>query len=247
MKPNFGKRSSAGFNNCSNVHPISICSWHNWTSSWIWTIFQIGLVLISTPGICVMTPGKPSYSIDGNDSQVHSSIYIIKWRRVSKLSLWQTNTFSWSRSREIDLISPDCQTVGFYFLKEVGSGGGGLSADQLFANNFFLVIHPLFSNLFGIEHRSVIVVGIITKQYQVSTPSSGKMFKPFRFYGDTSATKNFPQAVLPSHHHMIFVQWQCWVSFWNGCWGFGRLPMQWSESVSMNIDFYFFEGLDKFF
>ena len=100
-------------------------------------------------------------------------------RRVSKLSLWQTNTFSWSRSREIDLISPDCQTVGFYFLKEVGSGGGGLSADQLFANNFFLVIHPLFSNLFGIEHRSVIVVGIITKQYQVSTPSSGKMFKPF--------------------------------------------------------------------
>ena len=25
-----------------------------------------------------MTPGKPSYSIDGNDSQVHSSIYIIK-------------------------------------------------------------------------------------------------------------------------------------------------------------------------
>ena len=198
-----------------------------------------------------MTQGKPSYSIDGNDSQVHSSIYIIKGRRVSKLSLWQTNTFSWSRSREIDLISPDCQTVGFYFLKEVGSGGGGgLSADQLFANDFFLVIHPLFSNLFGIEHRSVIVVGIITKQYQVSTPSSGKMFKPFRFYDDISATKNFPQAVLPSHHHMIFVQWQCWVSFWNGCWGFGRLisllPMQWSQSVSMNIDFYFFEGLDKF-
>ena len=130
-----------------------------------------------------MTPGKPSYSIDGNDSQVHSSIYIIKGRIVSKLSLWQTNTFSWSRSREIDLISPDCQTVGFYFLKEVGSGGGGgLSADQLFANDFFLVIHPLFSDLFGIEHRSVIVVGIITKQYQVSTPSSGKIFKPCRCY-----------------------------------------------------------------
>ena len=200
-----------------------------------------------------MTPGKPSYSIDGNDSQVHSSIYIIKGRRVSKLSLWQTNTFSWSRSREIDLISPDCQTVGFYFLKEVGSGGGGLSADQLFANNFFLVIHPLFSNLFGIEHRSVIVVGIITKQYQVSTPSSGKFLSLLdvtMFYGDISAIKNFPQAMLPSHHNMIFVQWQCWVSFWNGCWGFGRLisllPMQWSESVSMNIDFYFFEGLDKF-
>ena len=133
MKPNFEKRSIAGFNNCSNVHPISICSWHNWTSSWIWTIFQIGLVLISTPGICVMTPGKPSYSIDGNDRQIHSSIYIIKGRRVSKLSLWQTNTFSWSRSREIDLISPDCQTVGFYFLKEAAAAG-----DSWVAINFLL-------------------------------------------------------------------------------------------------------------
>ena len=93
-----------------------------------------------------MIPDKPSYSIDGNDGQIHSSLH--NQERCQKL--WQQTYFLGPSSREIDPISMEAQTVRFYFLKEAlapkSGSSGRLSGDQLFATGFFLTIHPLFTN-----------------------------------------------------------------------------------------------------
>ena len=94
----------------------------------------------TTHATCVMSLWKPSYSIDGNVVQIHSSqlhneAILSKTPRATSLT---TNTFSWllapwNWSDTICRGVEERQTAGFYFLKEAAAAG-----DSWVAINFLL-------------------------------------------------------------------------------------------------------------
>ena len=103
---------------------------------------------------CVMSLWKPSYSIDGNVVQIHSSqlhnqTSLSKLPRATSLT---TNTFSWLWRREIDLIRSVVESrrgrrPGFIFSRKPRPPAIPEWRSTFYWSRFLVfAIHPLFSN-----------------------------------------------------------------------------------------------------